>query len=220
MQTQTLSQRAAEYARVIHRDQVRKYTGEPYFRHLESVARIVRGKGYSEDAVAAAFLHDSIEDQGESRERLEALFNPVVARLVWEVSDQSKKEDGNRAARKAIDREHLSKASPEGKAIKLADLIDNTMDIALHDPSFARVYLREKRLLLPLLFDASNAALWYQASAIAIASEALMDRTDGAEDTIRAVYKKFGADASDPVTFAPGVSVEEVVKFILGGCHA
>lgn len=78
------------------------------------------------------------------------------------VTDVSKPSDGNRATRKAIDRRHLSEASSEGKAIKLADTIDNTSDIVQNDPEFAVVYLQEKRLLVPALSD-SHSKLYEQA---------------------------------------------------------
>jgi hypothetical protein len=73
--------------------------------------------------------------------------------------------DGNRAVRKAIDREHLAKASPAAKTIKLADLISNSRSILQHDPKFAAVYLAEKRLLLEVLKD-GDPTLWSQAYAI------------------------------------------------------
>jgi len=127
---------------------VRKYTGEPYFNHCRAVARLVQDHTNDDDAVAAAFLHDVLEDTDVTHALLVSEFGPVIAQLVHEVTDQSKPEDGNREVRKAIDRAHLAKASPLGKAIKLADLIDNTGTIVAHDPKFAKAYLREKELLL------------------------------------------------------------------------
>jgi len=46
---------------------------------------------------------------------------------------------------------HLSTASPEAQTVKLADLISNTRSIVEHDPVFAKVYMREKLLLLDVL---------------------------------------------------------------------
>ena len=63
----------------------------------------------------------------------------------------SKPEDGNRATRKAIDREHTAQAPAEAQTIKLADLISNSKSIMAHDPDFAVTYLAEKRLLLEVL---------------------------------------------------------------------
>ena len=157
--TNELVAHAADYAKIIHASQSRKYTGEPYFVHLVEVGVTLEWAGCDPEVVAAGFLHDSIEDQGQTVESLSRLFGLRVARLVDEVSDVSKPSDGNRAFRKKLDAEHLAKASPDGMSIKLADLISNTRSIAKHDPNFARVYFHEKNNLLPLL-KRGNSILW------------------------------------------------------------
>lgn len=55
------------------------------------------------------------------------------------------------ATRKALDREHLAQASNDGKLIKLADLIDNVIDITKHDRGFATIFKEEILLDLPFL---------------------------------------------------------------------
>ena len=142
---------AAMYAAATHMNQYRKYTNEKYFTHLKEVADWLLWAECDEDIVAAGYLHDIVEDQHVSFEYLAHRFGPVVAQLVREVTDVSKPVDGNRAIRKALDRAHLAKASPEGKSIKLADMISNVPSIRAYDPSFAAVYLEEKKALLPLL---------------------------------------------------------------------
>lgn len=143
--------KAREFAIKAHGDQVRKYTGDPYHAHLGNVALILHLHGLNPLIVAAGWLHDTLEDTATTRLQLQSQFGVKIARIVWEVTDQSKPSDGNRAARKAIDREHLASSSSEGASVKLADLIDNTRDIAANDPHFAKLYLREKALLLPVL---------------------------------------------------------------------
>ena len=76
-----------------------------------------------------------------------------MAQLVDELTDVSRPGDGNRAARKAIDRAHLAAASPRAKTVKLADLTDNARDICRHDVGFGRVYLAEMEALLGVLGD-------------------------------------------------------------------
>jgi (p)ppGpp synthase/HD superfamily hydrolase len=154
-----LEDHARLFSMAAHETQKRKYTGEPYHNHLLNVASTCKAALYREEVVAAAFLHDIIEDQGYTVETLSALFGTEVAQLVNEVTDVSKPTDGNRAARKALDRAHLANASPEGMTIKLADIIDNTSSIVKYDPGFARVYLKEKKALLPLL-KRGNSTLW------------------------------------------------------------
>lgn len=84
-------------------------------------------------------------------EDITGIFGGEVAELVSALTDVSRPSDGNRKQRKTIDRDHLSKASPLAKTIKLADLIDNCADICRHDPRFGRVFLDEVALLLPVL---------------------------------------------------------------------
>lgn len=152
----TLIARALAFATTAHEGQKRKYTGAPYITHPKAVANLILDQRMADEVVAAALLHDVIEDCGVTADTLRAEFGEAVARLVREVTDISKPEDGNRAARKAIDREHYGRASPDGKSIKLADLIDNTQSIVTRDPGFAKVYLAEKRLLLPLLKEGNE----------------------------------------------------------------
>lgn len=147
--------RAATFAAVAHgkAGQVRKYTGAAYIEHPAAVAKLVESVGGSPEQVAAAWLHDVVEDTPVTIEEVAAEFGDVVAGLVSSLTDVSKPSDGNRKARKAIDLRHTAEASPEAKTVKLADLIDNTRSIVEHDPAFARIYLAEKLRLLEVLGD-------------------------------------------------------------------
>lgn len=165
-----LAYKARNFAEKVHADQRRKWTGESYFMHLKEVADLCAEMGCDDEVIAAAYLHDAKEDQGVTDAELRGLFGERVARLVDEVTDQSRPQDGNRERRKQIDREWNGRASPDGKTIKLADLISNTRDIVAHNPSFAVTYLREKRLLLHLLTE-GNAILWRRAFDLLEASE-------------------------------------------------
>ena len=146
---------AADFAIAAHDSigQVRKYTGEPYWHHPREVALLVQRAGLSHQAIAAAWLHDVLEDVAPKRpefgpEAIRRACGDRVLELVLEVTDVSRPQDGNRATRKALDREHFAKASAEGQGVKLADLIENGRDIAAHDPDFARTYLVEAEALL------------------------------------------------------------------------
>ena len=147
-------QKAQVYAMAAHASvqQVRKYTNEPYIVHPAEVASIVASvPGATEDMVAAAWLHDVVEDTGCTFTDIHMAFGIDIATLVGWLTDVSKPEDGNRAHRKAVDREHTAQAPAEAQTIKLADLISNSRSIMTHDPKFAEVYLAEKRLLLQVL---------------------------------------------------------------------
>lgn len=150
--SQELVNFAYEYAKEAHGDQKRKYTGEPYINHPVAVAKIVMGVPHNIDMLCAALLHDVIEDTERTYEDIRDVgFMFPIADMVVELSDVSKPEDGNRAFRKQLDREHLATISNHAKTVKLADLINNSESITRHDAGFAKVYMKEKKLLLPLL---------------------------------------------------------------------
>lgn len=136
--------------------QRRKYTNEPYINHPEAVAELVRSVPHTEEQLAAAWCHDTVEDTGATLDDVRRELGDHVASLVEMLTDVSKPEDGNRAVRKALDLEHIAKASTEAKTIKLADLINNSESILDHDPDFARVYLEEKARLLEVLRDGDH----------------------------------------------------------------
>lgn len=151
---------AIAFAATAHAEQVRRYDGLPYITHPIRVMEILHSTAaiVSEDQLVAAVLHDVVEDTPVTIQTIERRFGEGVARLVFDLTDQFvRPEQGNRAARKALERERQSKISPQAQDIKLADLIDNTSSIALHDPGFARLYLEEKRKLLEVMTDGDHA---------------------------------------------------------------
>lgn len=146
-------QKAWVYAMAAHAavGQNRKYTNEPYIVHPYEVMTIVKSVPHTEDMLAAALLHDVVEDTGCTITDIHLNFGADIAAIVDGLTDVSKPEDGNRAKRKAIDREHTAQAPAEAQTIKLADLISNSKSIMQHDPDFAVTYLAEKKLLLEVL---------------------------------------------------------------------
>ncbi len=148
-----LVERAREYAINAHKriDHRRKYTQQPYAIHLAEVAKLVSSVTDNPEIIAAAWLHDVVEDTSATLFDIETEFGKGVAALVEDLTDVSKPSDGNRATRKSIDRQHLAQASPEAQTVKLADLIDNCQDICKNDKRFARVFLEEMDPLLNVL---------------------------------------------------------------------
>jgi (p)ppGpp synthase/HD superfamily hydrolase len=153
----SIAYQAMMFAREVHKDQRRKYTGVPYFTHLAEVAGIVATVTDwdhidPEVMVATAWLHDCMEDQGVTADQLFEMFRSAhVANGVELLSDL---ETGNRAERKAASRARLAEAPGWVQTIKCADLISNTSSIVQHDPKFAVTYLEEKRLLLEVMTKA------------------------------------------------------------------
>ena len=160
-------ERARVFATAAHAavKQVRKYTFEPYIVHPTEVANIVASVPHTEVMLAAAWLHDTVEDTGVTTLDIQIEFGNEVASLVSWLTDMSKPEDGNRAVRKAIDREHTAQAPAAAQTVKLADLISNSRSIIAHDPAFAKIYLEEKRMLLEVL-TRGDATLMAQARRI------------------------------------------------------
>lgn len=143
--------KALKLCKYWHGDQKRKYTGEPYWHHPKEVMEILKQHTNDENILIAALLHDVVEDTPTTEWQVKEHFNEEVAKLVMEVTNVSKPEDGNRRVRKELDRQHVAKASDKGKLIKLADLISNTGSIVQHDPDFAVRYMEEKKELLKVL---------------------------------------------------------------------
>jgi (p)ppGpp synthase/HD superfamily hydrolase len=152
MSDDDLVDRARRYAENAHSaiDHRRKYSGRPYVEHLERVARRVADVTDDPLAIAAAWLHDVVEDTPATLHDIEREFGSAVAQLVAALTDVGP-ECGNRDSRKAIDRERLAKAPAAAQTVKLADLLDNAEDIAQHDRHFSRVYLREMRAAVDVL---------------------------------------------------------------------
>lgn len=161
-----LELRAKTWAKWWHTGQVRKYTGEPYYLHPGAVAQIVKGVPHTPAMIAAAWMHDTLEDTDATEAEMRSEFGDEITDLVLWLTDVSKPQDGKREVRKRIDREHTAKAPPAAKTIKLADLIDNSRSIIARDPGFAKVYLAEKRLLLDEALQEGDRQLWAMADEI------------------------------------------------------
>lgn len=148
-----MSNQALHFAVLAHDavGQRRKYTDAPYIVHPIRVANIVHEFRGTKDMIAAAYLHDTVEDTNVTMEDIQSNFGPDIAVIVEGLTDVSIPSDGNREVRKAIDRQHSADASYEAQFVKCADIIDNSSDIIDMDPSFWKVYQREMKLLLDVM---------------------------------------------------------------------
>lgn len=160
-------ERARVFATAAHAavGQLRKYTFEPYIVHPAEVVEILKTRPHDPEMLAAAWLHDVVEDTGVKWELIRAEFGSTVATYVDYLTNPSRPEDGNRAKRKAIDREWIAGAPAEVKTVKLADLISNCSSIVKYDAGFAKTYLEEKRLMLEVLKE-GDSVLWMRAASI------------------------------------------------------
>jgi (p)ppGpp synthase/HD superfamily hydrolase len=143
-----------DFADKAHGMQMRKYTPERYIVHPERVMNLLRPRTGDIALLAAALLHDVLEDTPTTGEQIldflktlmpEALAKRTLA-LVIELTDVYVKEDypgWNRKKRKSAEMERLITTSPESQTIKYADIIDNCREIVKYDRNFAHVFLRE-----------------------------------------------------------------------------
>jgi (p)ppGpp synthase/HD superfamily hydrolase len=171
-------ERSAELARWVHRGQKRKgKDGVNYFDgHLEPVSRLVSESGGSDVQVAAAYLHDAVEDGGgpDMRDRIQAEIGADVAAIVVHLSDSvvdttggAKKEEW--AARKRRYIGGLADAPIEVLEVSVADKLHNAesmLDDYDRDGPAAWAVFSETR---------PERQLWYYTSLLAIFDERIAD---------------------------------------------
>jgi len=125
---------AIDFAAFKHREQTRKgHAKTPYINHPVGLARVLAVEGGVTDieTLAAAVLHDTIEDTKTTPAELEQRFGKTIASLVVEVTDT--KMQGKRL-RKAMQIQHAAHLSDKAKLVKLADKICNLRDIVARPP--------------------------------------------------------------------------------------
>ena len=178
-----------EFADRCHGTQVRKYTGERYIGHPVRVMETV--SEYCDDisVLAAALLHDVLEDTDVTAPQIDAALAKVLEppqvgkclQFVVELTDIFVKEDYprlNRRSRKEKEIHRLSAVSGAAQTIKYADIIDNVTDIVKLDLDFARVFVREAKKML-VAMDAGNPIL--RKRALALVDECLQSLPKEAE---------------------------------------
>ncbi len=127
--------KAAEFAARKHRDQRRKdQSASPYINHPIALAEILSGEGQvrSADVLAAALLHDTLEDTETTSAELTAAFGPKIRHIVEEVSDDKRLPKQRRKELQILHAAHISKSA---KLVKLADKIANLADIISSPPA-------------------------------------------------------------------------------------
>ena len=115
---------AYEKAREAHADQVRNGSGGmPYIEHPVRVAALLEERGYREEAVAAALLHDVVEDSDTTLDEVRTRFGEEVAGLVGVLTDDQTIDDYRQ--RKSEHRERVAAAEGDALAIYGADKLTN-----------------------------------------------------------------------------------------------
>jgi guanosine-3',5'-bis(diphosphate) 3'-pyrophosphohydrolase len=150
------------FADEAHGEQLRRYGNDRYIVHPLRVMEICRIYNPSLSVLAAAILHDVVEDTPVTAATLHEFLLSVidvtqaekVTDLVVDLTDVYIKKEYphiNRARRKEMERDRLSKVSAEAQTIKYADILDNARDIFVNDRHFAPRFLNEGVLALRVM---------------------------------------------------------------------
>lgn len=120
---------AYEKARIAHEGQVRNGSGGmPYIEHPVRVAALLDEQGYGEEVLAAALLHDVIEDSDTTLGELHEKFGGEVAGMVGAMTDDESIDSYRE--RKAEHRERLAAADGRAMAIYGADKLTNVSTLS------------------------------------------------------------------------------------------
>lgn len=152
-----LTQKAIEFAREHHRGQLRDADGAPFLIHPLEVASLLERSGYPDQVVAAAVLHDVLEDTDVEHVELNDRFGREVCHLVDTVSDDMSIEDVD--ARKADVRERVRAEDGYAAAVFAADKISKVRELRMllasgrTDRQEAEIKLQRYREGLEMLDD-------------------------------------------------------------------
>lgn len=134
-----------------HGDQ--RYGDCPYVEHLSAVVKVLEEFGFSDEHVAAGWLHDVVEDTDITEADIEEAFGERVAKLVSAVSG-----GGDRATHVASIYAKIE-AYPDAAVVKLADRIANVEACAQGDKHSIR-YAREHPRFSTVIGPHVPPAMW------------------------------------------------------------
>jgi (p)ppGpp synthase/HD superfamily hydrolase len=140
---------AWEFAKDLHKDQVRKFINKPYFdAHVQKVNGIVKQYTTNEDLLVASILHDIIEDcfndKWEGYSVIKEKFGKIVADLVLELTsdngEMKHRYDGSKKNYLIYKMIHMS---DDALIIKLCDRLQNISDAFTASEKFRNNYFNE-----------------------------------------------------------------------------
>ena len=142
--------KAKRYASKKHKGQIRKFENKPYIVHPKRVANIVKKYKDSKqinNLIAAAILHDTLEDTDATEKELRKKFGKLVASLVKELTSDKEimKEKGGKRKYLA---DKMSNMSSWALVIKLADRLDNVSGLRRATPDFKKNYAKQTNYIL------------------------------------------------------------------------
>lgn len=161
---------AREFAKAKHAGQKRDFSGDDYVIHPMRVAASLYEAGAPTNLVIAALCHDVLEDTDATMVELVEEIGTVAANLVWWVSEPWKigesSFDASQGARQPTKQfrkteftTKLRAAPAQAQTLKMADIVDNTIDMAEWghmNTARAERFLNTKRTTAALLTDANE----------------------------------------------------------------
>jgi GTP pyrophosphokinase/guanosine-3',5'-bis(diphosphate) 3'-pyrophosphohydrolase len=118
-----LIRRAYEFARDMHAPQ-KRYSGEPYFAHVASVAMILADLKMDAATICTGLLHDTVEDTPATLEQLSERFSPEIAALVDGVTKLGQMELGSNRTKQAENFQKLVVAISSDVRVLIVKLSD------------------------------------------------------------------------------------------------
>lgn len=129
MQDLPVTRRAVAFACERHGGQRREADGASFLLHPLEVASLLERESCSDEVIAAAVLHDVLEDTDADRDELDAHFGAGVSRLVALVSDDPEIDDEEQ--RKDEVRQRVRRAGDDGLAVYAADKISKVRELRM-----------------------------------------------------------------------------------------
>lgn len=149
-------EKAYEYAQEKHKGQNRK-TGEPYIFHPLRVAKFIADWGFESNVVAAALLHDIVEDCNTPITDIKELFGSHIAKIVDTLSAVNKEMHIAQGLTKQeidnlSDAKLLRNISDKALFIKIADRLDNLYTInGVEEAKQIKKVIHTREILIPLV---------------------------------------------------------------------
>lgn len=133
---------AKAFANLLHMDAGQTYDKAPYITHCQAVVGVLLNFNETDKSIlAAAYLHDVVEDCGVSLATIEDIFGPKIKELVYAVTDEP---GANRKERKEKTYKKILTVKDAVK-IKLADRIANvTHSVESGNERMFRMYVKER----------------------------------------------------------------------------
>lgn len=139
----SIIEKAAEIMSVAHSNQLRKTDKSPYIIHPRKVALILQEHNFSDNAIAAALVHDVLEDTDFSEDKLKEELGEEVHTIVKALTEDMSLEWEERKEKFVT---AVENGSEDTKAVAIADKIHNLEDLLVgHSKMGSKIWKKFNR---------------------------------------------------------------------------